>query len=148
MAGKTVKLTVRMSTEAAREITDEARKRGYGSPTAFLRSAIRKELATGEAVSDAEKRMAAGFERVSHDVFRVGRGQQALFALLDSLAKTLLTCIPEPPFDAKRQAIASGRERYELLIKTAGRAMVGESRAALRDLIENAAEIDHGAERR
>jgi hypothetical protein len=88
----------------------------------------------------AEQRLAAGFDRVIHEVFRVGRGQQALFALVDALTKTLLTCVPEPPSDARQQAVARGRERYDRLMKSAGRAMVGEIRAAMQDLVSHVAE--------
>jgi len=140
MGRKTVKLSLRMSEEAASEITDAARVRGFASPTAFIRAAIQHELYDRAELSDAEQRIAFSFDRLSRDVFRVGRGQQALFALLDTLTKTILTCVPEPTADARRQAIARGKERYELLIKAAGRAMVGDSRAALLDL------VDYGAE--
>ena len=67
----------------------------------------------------------------------MGRGQQALFALVDTLTKTILTCMPEPPADARATAIARAKERYNLLMKTAGRSMVGDSRLAMQDLIEN-----------
>jgi hypothetical protein len=140
MARKTVKLTIRMSAEAAAEIADAARSKGYGSPTAFIRAAIQHELSDRAELTEAEQRIASSFDRLSRDVFRVGRGQQALFALLDTLTKTILTCVPEPTAEARRQAIARGKERYAVLIKTAGRAMVGEARAALLDL------VDHGTE--
>jgi hypothetical protein len=53
---------------------------------------------------------------------------------VDTLAKTLLTCLPEPPPDAKPQAIARARERHDRLLKTAGQSMVGDSRLAMQDL--------------
>ena len=98
------------------------------------------ELSDRSELSDAEQRIASSFDRLSHEIFRVGRGQQALFALADTFTKTMLTCIPEPPSDARHLAIARGKERYTLLMKTAGRAMLGEARAAMLDL------VDHGAE--
>ncbi|HTS62582.1 MAG TPA: hypothetical protein VMH28_11195 [Candidatus Acidoferrales bacterium] len=69
------------------------------------------------------------------DVFRLERAQQALFAFVDTLAKALLNCLPEPPAEAKLQAVAA-KERYDRLIKSAGRAMVGESCLAMRELVE------------
>jgi hypothetical protein len=63
--------------------------------------------------------------------------QQALFAYLDTLTKTLLTCVPEPPADAKVQAVARAKERYDRLLKSAGRAMVGESKLAMHDLVDH-----------
>ena len=71
------------------------------------------------------------------DLFRLARAQQALFAYVDTLTKTLLTCVPEPPADAKPQAVARAKERYDRLVKSAGRAMVGESRVAMQDLVAN-----------
>ena len=49
---------------------------------------------------------------------------------LDTLAKTFLTCVPEPPADAKAEAVARAKERHDRLLKSAGRAMVGESKLA------------------
>jgi hypothetical protein len=42
-------------------------------------------------------------------LFRVRRAQQALFAYLESLAKVLLTCIPEPPQAVREEAIAGAQ---------------------------------------
>lgn len=66
------------------------------------------------------------------------RAQQALFAYVDTLAKTLLTCVPEPPPDAKPQAVARAKERYDRLLKSAGRAMVGDAKLAMQDLTDRA----------
>jgi hypothetical protein len=32
-----------------------------------------------------------GFDRIAQEIMRLGRGQQALFALVDALTKTVLT---------------------------------------------------------
>jgi hypothetical protein len=69
--------------------------------------------------------------------FRVDRGQQALFALVDAFAKAVLTCVPEPPPDARPQATARARERYDRLIKAAGQAMSGDARTAMEDLVSH-----------
>ena len=81
--------------------------------------------------------MAASIEQVRKDLYRLRRAQQALFAYVDTLAKTLLTCLPEPPADAKPQAVARARERHCRLLKSAGQAMVGDARLAMHDLIES-----------
>lgn len=70
-------------------------------------------------------------------MFRLARAQPALFAYLDTLAKALLTCVPEPPPEARPQAVAGAKERYDRLLKSAGRAMVGESDLAMKDLVGN-----------
>jgi hypothetical protein len=137
---KGARVGVRLSAEEQVEIAQAAKARGYASPSAFIRAAIQNEINGRAELTGTEERIAGSFERVCREIFRVGRGQQALFALLDALTKTVLTCIPEPPGEAKPQAVARGKERYDRLIKSAGRAMVGEARAAMQDLVGNGAE--------
>lgn len=60
-------------------------------------------------LTGAEERIAATLNQVRKDVFRVARAQQALFAYLDTLTKALLTCVPEPPADARPQAVARAK---------------------------------------
>lgn len=85
----------------------------------------------------AEERLAASVEQVRKETFSLRREHQALFAYVDTLAKTLLTCLPEPPADAKQQAIARARERHHRLLKSAGQAMVGDSRLAMHNLMDS-----------
>ena len=81
----------------------------------------------------------AGIDRTNEEVARISRGQQAVLALLDALTKTVLTCIPEPPVDARTQAVARARERYDRLIKSAGRSMAGDGQTVIRELVSDAA---------
>jgi hypothetical protein len=86
-----------------------AKERGYLSPSAFIREAMRNEIAGRHGdVTEAEQRLAATMERLSRDVSRGNRGQQALFAVVDTLVKTFLTCVPEPPYDGMSQSVAPG----------------------------------------
>jgi hypothetical protein len=90
---------------------------GFASPSAFIRHAVEQELSGREDhFIGAEERLAASIEQVRHDLFRLMRAQQALFAYVDTLAKTLLTCVPEPPADTKPQAVARAKERYDRLL--------------------------------
>jgi len=59
---------------------------------------------------------------------------------VDSLAKVLLTCVPEPGGEAMEAAVARARGRQARLLKSAGQAMVGDSQLAMRDL------ANHGEE--
>jgi hypothetical protein len=128
--------SVRFSEKVMRELKTAASARGFGCPAAFIRYAVEQELAARQAgLTGAEERLAASLEQVRKEVFRLGRTQQALFAYLDTLAKALLTCVPEPPADAKPQAVARAKERHDRLLKSAGRAMVGESGVAMKDLL-------------
>jgi Arc/MetJ-type ribon-helix-helix transcriptional regulator len=130
---------IRFSEKTMKEIDGVAQKRGFSSSSAFIRYAVDQELsARQEGLTGAEERLAGGVEQVRREVFRLGRAQQALFAYLDTLAKALLTCVPEPPADAKPQAVARAKERHDRLLKSAGRAMVGESGIAMKDLLGDA----------
>ena len=74
---------------------------------------------------------------MSREITRLDRSQQALFALVDSLAKILLTCIPEPDGHALEAAVASAQSRHARLLKSAGLAMGDESRLALQELVQH-----------
>jgi Arc/MetJ-type ribon-helix-helix transcriptional regulator len=129
---------IRFSEKAMKEIEAAAHQRGFASSSAFIRYAVEQELSgRQDGLTGAEERLAASIEQVRRDQFRAMRAQQALFAYLDTLTKTILTCVPEPPADAKAQAVARARERYDRLLKTTGRAMVGDSRVAMQDLVAN-----------
>jgi Arc/MetJ-type ribon-helix-helix transcriptional regulator len=129
---------IRFSEKAMKEIEAAAQQRGFASSSAFIRYAVEQELSgRQDGLTGAEERLAASIEQVRRDQFRAMRAQQALFAYLDTLTKTILTCVPEPPADAKAQAVARARERYDRLLKSTGRAMVGDSRVALQDLVAN-----------
>ena len=118
------------------KLQSAARARGFESSTAFIRYAIDQELSgRRDNLVGVEERLAGTIEQMRRELFRLGRGQQALFAFVDSLAKILLTCIPEPPQDVREQAIARARERHNRLVKSAGTAMVGDSQAAMQDLV-------------
>ena len=134
-AVRSARIAVRLSGEEHHQVEAATKTRGYATPSAFIREAIRNELMGRAELTGTEKRIAGGFDGVSRDIFRVDRGQQALFALVDAFAKAVLTCVPEPPPDARPQATARARERYDRLIKAAGQAMSGDARAAMQDLV-------------
>jgi Arc/MetJ-type ribon-helix-helix transcriptional regulator len=128
--------SIRFSEQTDVKIQEAVRSRGFRSPTKFIRYAVDQELTgRGDSLTGTEERLAATIEQMRRELFRLGRGQQALFAYVDSLAKVLLTCIPEPPHDAKDQAIARAKDRHNRLMKSAGAAMVGDSRSAMQDLV-------------
>jgi len=128
--------TIRFSEKIEKSIDEEAARRGFASPTAFIRYAVEQEPAERQdGLTGAEERLAASIEQIRKDQYRLMRMHQALFAYVDTLAKTFLTCVPEPPADAKPHAVASAKERYDRLLKSAGRAMVGEAKLAMHDLV-------------
>jgi hypothetical protein len=72
---------------------------------------------------------------MAREIRNLRLGQQALFAFVDVLAKTLLTCVPEPPRDAYDQAVARAKARYDRFLKSVGMGMVGDSQAAMTELL-------------
>jgi Arc/MetJ-type ribon-helix-helix transcriptional regulator len=134
-AARGARIAVRLSREDRDRIAEAVKARGYTSPSAFIRAAIQNELAGRPELTETEGRIAGGFERMSRDNARLVRGQQALLALLDTFVKTVLTCMPEPSSDARPQAIARAKDRYHLLVKTAGQTMSGDALTALKDLV-------------
>ena len=128
--------TIRLPEETKKQIEEAAERGGFSSPTAFIRYAIQQQLATGspQRNSGGEERLGANLDQLRREVARMHRAQQALFAYLDTLSKTILTCMPEPSADARSQAVARARERYDRLLKTVGKAMAGDAQAAMQEL--------------
>jgi hypothetical protein len=130
--------TIGFTERLTKEIDRVSRERNFPSPTAFIRYAVDQELSgRQDGLTGAEEHLAASIEQVRKDLYRLMRVQQALFAYVDTLAKAILTCMPEPPADAKPQAVARAKERYDRLLKSAGRAMVGDAKLAIHDLVSN-----------
>jgi Arc/MetJ-type ribon-helix-helix transcriptional regulator len=126
----------RLEPELDRRIELATKQGGFSNPSAFIRAAIGRELAGREnGVDAAEERIAASLDRVLREVRGVRLGQQALFAFVDSLTKTLLTCLAEPPREVYDQAVARGKLRYDRFLKSVGAAMVGDSHAAMAELL-------------
>ncbi|MDQ1474643.1 MAG: hypothetical protein QOJ99_6123 [Bryobacterales bacterium] len=131
----------RLEPELDKRIERATREGGFSSPSAFIRAAIERELEGRESgVDAAEERIAAGLDRVAREIRGVKLGQQALFAFVDSLVKTLLTCVAEPPRDAYEQAVARGRARYDRFLKSVGAGMAGDSHAAMAELVKRGEE--------
>ena len=138
---KTVCRGLRIDGMLIGRIESAARDGGFSSPTAFMRAAIERELAGRESgVDAAEERIAASLDRLAREIRGVKLGQQALFAFVDSLVKTLLTCVAEPPREAYDQAVARGKARYDRFLKSVGAGMAGDSQAAMTELLKRGEE--------
>jgi hypothetical protein len=72
-------------------------KRGLITASAFMRSAIEKELVGSRNTSDSTEERLATIDRLAGELRRLRTGQQGLFAFLDALTKTVLTCLPRCP---------------------------------------------------
>src|ERR1035438_7545627 len=128
--------TIRLTDAIDERIDSAAKLRGSSSPSAFLRAAIKRELAERtEGVGSSAEQIVGCFREVPHEVRRLERAQQALFALVDSLAKAFLTCVPEPRGAAMEPARAEARNRPARLLNAAGQAMLSDSLVAMEDLM-------------
>jgi Arc/MetJ-type ribon-helix-helix transcriptional regulator len=128
--------TIRFSETIRDQIEQAAEQGGFSSPTAFIRYAVQQQLSGRAERGDigVEERLAANLDQLRREIVRLGRAQQALFAYLDTLGKTILTCMPEPPTDARPQAVARAKERYDRMLKSVAKAMAGDAQAAIQDL--------------
>jgi Arc/MetJ-type ribon-helix-helix transcriptional regulator len=110
---------LRINAELRNRIAVAMQKGGFSSRSAFIRAAVERELAGRESdVDAAEQRIAASLDRMAREIRNLRLGQQALFAFVDVLVKTLLTCVPEPPRDVHDQAVARGKARYDRFLKS------------------------------
>src|ERR1043166_873688 len=124
--------TIRFSETTKTQIDQAVGQGGFSSPTAFIRYAVQQQLVRAGQDGDGgiEERLGANLEQLRREVVRLSRAQQALFAYLDTLGKTILTCIPEPPNDARPQAVARAKERYDRMLKSVAKAMAGDAQTA------------------
>ena len=133
-----IKRTIRLPAEVDRRIGEAASARGFRSTSDFVRDALKFALDGSRelsAVEDAEQRLIAGLDRMARELRSVRRVQQAQFAFTETLVKVLLTCIPEPSSDVYAQAKARAMARYSEFLKSVGKAIDGDSKAVLAELV-------------
>jgi hypothetical protein len=128
--------TIRLTAAIDERINATAKLRGYSSPSAFLRAAIKKELGDrAEGSGPSAEQIVGSLKDIQQEIRRLERVQQALFALVDSLAKAFLTCVPEPRGVALETALAEARNRHARLLTNAGHAMLSDSLVSMEALI-------------
>jgi Arc/MetJ-type ribon-helix-helix transcriptional regulator len=67
-AARTARIALRLSQEDRDQIEQAVKTRGYESPSALIRAAIRNELDERPELSESEERIAGGFERMSREI--------------------------------------------------------------------------------
>jgi Arc/MetJ-type ribon-helix-helix transcriptional regulator len=130
---------LRLTEELQKRISAAVEERGLNSAAAFIRLAIQNELDRAESqrkVEALEERLAATLTRVSDEVRKLVNGQQAVIALIDSLSKVILTCVPEPEAAEFKRAVAMARDRYQKFLKSAASSMKGDFMKSLTDIIQ------------
>ena len=132
---------IRFSEATYKAVVQAAKTRDYASPSAFMRTAVEKELRGADATLDeSEQRISASLEKYSKQVRRVSTGQQALFAYVDALAKVILSTLPGTDEDTRKADVARGKLRYSRFLKSVGANMAGDAQAALMELVNRAQE--------
>jgi Arc/MetJ-type ribon-helix-helix transcriptional regulator len=131
--------TFRVTDDLERRIDAAVKERGLNSAAAFIRLAVQNELDRAESqrrIEALEERMAATLSRVADEVRKLANGQQAAIALIDSLSKVILTCVPEPEPTSFNRAVAIARDRYQKFLKAAASSMKGDFLKSLTDIIQ------------
>ena len=125
------KRTIRLRADLNARVDEAAGKRGFRTGSDFIRHAVEA------ALDETEQRMIAGLDRIAKEIRSVRRVQQAQFAFVDTLVKVVLTCLPEPGGEVYMQAKSRAMARYSEFLKSAGKAMVGDSKVALAELVNH-----------
>jgi hypothetical protein len=117
--------TIRFSETTLQQIQQAAKHKGFASTAAMIRHAVDQELTSGDSV----KQRIAALNQIQGDLSRIQRVQQTAFAFIDTLAKALLTGLPEQ----SSASVARGRERYECFLRSAAATMLNGSHPLLRE---------------
>jgi hypothetical protein len=121
--------TIRFSETTLQAIQQATKHKGFASTAAMIRHAVDQELISGDDVS---QRIAAMLDQIQGELSRIQRIQQTQFAFVDTLAKALLTGLPEQ----SSTSVARGKERYERFLKSAAATISNGSHPILRDGVE------------
>ena len=131
---RNVCLRVRLTAEERHRLAEVARQWGYRTSAEFVRSSLGRYGQLTEEVRGLEKRQAATMTAVRTEIARLQRTEYVLFAMLENLAKTILTYMPPPPAETKESAIALGKTAYERYLKAVGMSLHNGSKTAVERL--------------
>jgi hypothetical protein len=91
MRTRKVYLRVRMTLEESQRLATAAQRWGYKTATEFVRASLGQLSQLAEEMHNLEKCQAATMSAMRTDIARVERAEYVLFAMLENLAKTVLT---------------------------------------------------------
>jgi len=131
--------SIRLTQPLLDSLNHEATRRGLRSASTLIRTAIANELADRDsALTDAEQRIAGSLDQIARRLRQIETTQQAEFALVDALARSLFLCIPEPASEAHAEALARAKHRHKKLLKMAALSMRGDVHTALLSVVNHA----------
>ena len=131
---RNVYLRVWLTAEESQRLTAMAQQWGYKKSADFVRASLGRQGQLTEEVRSLEKRQAATLTAVRTEIARLQRTEYVLFAMLENLAKTILTYLPPPAAEDKASVIAQGRASYERYLKAVGMSLHNGSKAAMERL--------------
>lgn len=105
MNRRTVRLTVRLTPEENQRLTQAAQERGYQAVAQFARASLARWVTQAQVIEEVhslEKRQAATLSAVRTEIARFQRTECVVFAMLENLAKTVLTYLPPHQRRTKR----------------------------------------------
>jgi hypothetical protein len=139
MSARSVRLCVRLTPEESRRLAEAARQRGYQKVADFVRASLGRGVTQAQVIEDlhsVEQRQAATLAALRTEMARLQRTAYVLFAMLENLAKTLLTYMPPPAAETRASAIAQGKAAYERYLKAVWMSLHNGSKAAVEELAE------------
>ena len=134
---KRERFELRMTEDQLTVMKHTAQARGFPSTNAYVHAVLARDMRDSESDQSEQEAFTASLDRLSREIRTVHTTQQALFAVVDSLARLFLTCIPEPPPNALDQAKRGARLRYDRFLLSVARNMTSASRATLTELVDS-----------
>ena len=129
-----VHLQLWLTAEESRRLTEVAKQWGCQTSEEYIRTNLGRQRELIEEIHSIEKRQAATLSAVRTEMARLQRTDYVLFAMLENLAKTILTHLPPLATENRAAAIALGKASYERYLRAVGTSLNNGSKAALQDL--------------
>ena len=136
MRRRDVYLRVRLTAEESQRLAQAAQQLGYKKSTDFVRASLGRQGQLIQEVRRLEGRQASTMTDIRTEIARLQRTEYVIFAMIENLAKTILTYMPPPPQDFKAAAIAHGKASYEQYLRAVGMSLHNGSKAAVEKLAE------------
>jgi len=131
---RNVHLQLWLTAEESCRLKEMAQQSGYKRCEEFVRAGLAKQGRLTEELHSLEKRQAATLIAMRTEVARLQRTEYVIFAMLENLAKTILTYMPMPSAENKSAAIALGKAAYERYLRAVGTSLNNGSKTALETL--------------
>ena len=130
---RNVKLQLWLTSEERHRLKEMARQWGYKTTEDLVRGGLGKQGQLTEELHSIEKRQAATLTAMRTEIARLQRTDYVIFAMLENLAKTILTYMPTPTAE-KGAAIALGRAAYDRYLRAVGTSLNNGSKTALENM--------------